>query len=273
MVGIGRLVVILKMASDAVRRRCGKNKIRMAILALQQGMGSAKGKSGCAPVIESCQPAVHAVTRFTGEGKSGRLVIHHFRLDVILVMTGIAVGAESTELTDRPAGMAILALECGVRPKKREPVQVPVRMPTDIVPTANAVAFLAVRTQLAAVYICVAVHTLGFDIRKNQVLVAVPAIDAGMHSFQRETGGAMIEIGRGADGNKASRFMAFTAGNLDTFPVRIAVSSPLLKRRHKSAGAEQQDEQKQYYAQGDRSGFASAGPRIPRARYLSGIPR
>lgn len=71
--------------------------------------------------------------------------------------------------------MARVAIERGVRPEKREPVQVIVDLLNRDVPSVHGVALLATGTELALMNIGVTVGTLRSHIRENGLGVALGA--------------------------------------------------------------------------------------------------
>jgi hypothetical protein len=155
----------------------------MAVPAIQGGMRAAEDKPRGTAMIEPGKPAVHAVTSFAIERETGILVIDGSRVEIIVVMAGIAVGPETPELPDGRARMAALAFQRGMRPQKREPVHMSACILCDLAPAANAVAALAVGPQLAAMNIGMTIGALGPDIRKNQLDMTVPTMNAGVHPF------------------------------------------------------------------------------------------
>ena len=96
-VGIGRIVVDLKMTSSTRRGSPRKLACGMASRAIQAGMGANQGKSCRGCMIKSAQPTVGAVAGLAFCRKAGRRVIDSFCRLEILDMAGNAVGAEPLE--------------------------------------------------------------------------------------------------------------------------------------------------------------------------------
>lgn len=64
MIGICGVVVILKVAADAIGRSPDEHASCMALLTGQAGMGADEGKARRCCVIKSAGPAIHAMAGF-----------------------------------------------------------------------------------------------------------------------------------------------------------------------------------------------------------------
>ena len=119
--------------------------------------------------------------------------------DEILLMAGIAGRGKALELSDRGAGVALVAVKRGVRANQWEAVQVLIDLLHRDVPSSDVVALLAIRAHLALVNVGVAVGALLADIGKDRLGVALNAAHAFVHAAQRVLGGVVIEFRNGAD--------------------------------------------------------------------------
>jgi len=119
--------------------------------------------------------------------------------DEILLMTGIAGRRKALELSDRCAGMALIAVKRGVRTNQREAVQVLIDLLHRNVPSLDGVALLAIRAHLALVNVSVAIRALLADVRKDRLGVALNATHAFVHAAQRILGCVVIEFRNCAD--------------------------------------------------------------------------
>lgn len=126
-------------------------------------------------------------------------------------MAEITVGPESPEQPDSRARMAAFTLQSRVCPQERKPVYMTVYVLSDLTPAADSVTVFAIGAQLAAMNIGMTVGTLGSDIGKNQVEMAMGTIDVFVHFFKGETGCPMIEIRRRTNGLPARSGMTVVA--------------------------------------------------------------
>ena len=122
-------------------------------------------------------------------------MINRLRIEIIFMMTEIAVGPEAPEQSHSSACMARFAFQGGVGSHERKPVPGPGYIPLYFLPTADTVTFFAVASHLAAMNIGMTIAALRPDLGKNKFDMTMPAIDFRMHFFQRETGGAVTKIG------------------------------------------------------------------------------
>ena len=136
-------------------------------------------------------------------------------------MAGDAFGPQAGELADRRAGMAGAAFHSGVRADEREPVLMVLDRLDGDVPPLDRVALLALRSELAAVQIGVAIRALCPHVAEHQLDVAGHAVHFLVHSTQGVGGLVVIEFGLSADGFPARERVATVAG-LAERSVRIA---------------------------------------------------
>jgi hypothetical protein len=103
--------------------------------------------------------------------------------------------------------MAAFTLKCPVGSQERKTVRVIICALRYLLPAPFAVALFAVAAELTAVYVGMAVGTLGANAGKNQLDVTLPAIQTGMHSLQGKAGGSVIEFGKCANRLETNRRM------------------------------------------------------------------
>ena len=115
MVGIGSIVVVVRVTGIAIGRGSLEYQIRMTFTAVQSGVCAAENESCGAVVIEVGKPIIHAVTCFAIERKSACLVIDRYCIEIIAVVTGVAVCSQSPELADGCTGVAAFTFHCGMR--------------------------------------------------------------------------------------------------------------------------------------------------------------
>lgn len=129
------------------------------------------------------------------------------------------VGREAPELSYRCSLVARIALQDGVRPNQREPVEVLARLLYRHLPALHRVALFAIRSKLPLVNIGVAIRALRSGIGKNRARMALHARDLLVHAQQRELRLVVIEFGLAANRLPAREGVAVVAGHVQR-PVR-----------------------------------------------------
>lgn len=114
-------------------------------------------------------------------------------------MAGVALRRKTLELADRCALVTRVAIDRGMGPDQREPIQVLVDLLDRNIPALDGVALFAVGTHLGLVNVRMALSALRSDIVENRLGVALRAGNALVHSAQRILGGVVIKLRNGAD--------------------------------------------------------------------------
>ena len=86
-----------------------------------------------------------------------------------------------------------------MRADQRKPVLVILNVPVGNLPAFYGMAAFAIRAELAAMYISMAIGAMGAYILENQRGVALRAANVLVHTPQRIAGVVVIELGDGAD--------------------------------------------------------------------------
>ena len=199
MIGVGGAIVVVPVASDAVRRRAGKPVIHMAPSAVGRTMLPLEWEDPI--VIEVCRAPTSrrfSVARSAIGRKPGGLVVRAGRSIVIIPVAGDAVRRRTGELI---VSMAIGAIRHLVLSLEREaPIVVedstgPARSGGTVAARAcgRESSLLVIRTRGALVVGQVAAHAVGGDPSEASASVALSAIRGPVLPSQPE--GGMIERG------------------------------------------------------------------------------
>lgn len=131
--------------------------------------------------------------------------------------------------------MAFLALHHGVRAKQREPVEVLGNRLNGNLPARDRVALRAIRSELSAVEVGVAIGAVLADVRENRFDVAARAGHLLMHAAQRIFRRVVTKFGDRSDGRPAGRRVAVLARNVQR-SVRALLWLSLSRKRGQSSG-------------------------------------
>jgi hypothetical protein len=141
-------------------------------------------------------------------------VIQRFALQVIALVAGVTVDAQTDELSRRGIGVTRFAGRRRMRADQRKPVEMILHRAHRNLPALHGVALLAFGAELAAVQVRVAIRAALPDVLKDLVGVTGGARDRRVHSPQRIAGlGIMIELGTRPDRTPTRGGMATSAGN------------------------------------------------------------
>ena len=130
---------------------------------------------------------------------------------IVLQMAGGALRGKSLELANRGALVAFIALDSGVGAEEREAVLVILHLLNGCVPAADRMALSAVRTELAAMNICVAIGTCFADVREDRLDVALRAANLFVHAAQGIRGLVVVELHVAANRSPTVRCVAIFA--------------------------------------------------------------
>ena len=188
----------------------------------QQESGRAVIELGVQPVVK--RMAARAVRG--GKCGSGRWM-HRIRgLLPIRQVAGRAGRRKPQVISDRSILMALLAFHDGVRAEQRKPVEVLLNRLDRHLPAENRVALRAVRAELSAVNVGVAIGAVLANIGENRLGVASRAGYFFVHAAKRVPRGVVVEFGNGANGGPAGVRVAIFAGNVEG-TVRTPARLPL----------------------------------------------
>lgn len=166
-------------------------------------------------------PAVRCVTCFTRRWKSRGNVIEDTVLLKIARMTTDALSAEPDVLPDRRAHVTGIACQRRMGPQKRETVPVILKGPGIHAPAEHRVAAFALRSELAAVEIGMAIRATGPGLGKDFRYVTGTTSDVFMHPTKLKSGFAVvIELDSRAKRGPTGRGVTVLAWKRK-FPVRV----------------------------------------------------
>ena len=216
MVRVLRAVVVLRVATEAVRTRALESSPDMACRALQRRVRASQRESGELQVIELRRvPGIHArVAGLAIRGESRRLMVWLGCLRVRLRVTRVAISGEPSELSNRRSLMAGIAFQCRVRSDQWEPVEMLARLLQGNLPALHRVAGCTVRSELALVDVRVAIRTPGTDVREHRAGVALHAGDFLVHAQQRILRFVVIEFRLVADRFPTRECVAVVTGDI-----------------------------------------------------------
>jgi len=152
------------------------------------------------------------MTAFAGCGQAKSGVIEN-RCQVILLVAGIASGRQADELPGSRILVAIFALYEGMRANQRESILVILNRLQRNLPAFHRVAVRAIGSELAAMYVGVALRALRTYVFENQVRVAFAAAHVLVHAAQGIPGEIVIELRISPDRLPAGVGMAICARN------------------------------------------------------------
>lgn len=160
------------------------------------------------------QPGINGVALLALDGKIRGNVIGGGSLLVGVLVTGVALDRKSLELSNRPALMAIGAIEPGMPSDQGEAIIVfPDSLQNDV-PAFYGVTLLAVSPHLAAMNIGVTVSAIGTGVGEDGLGMTLGAGHAFVQTAQRVPGFVVIELGDGADGLPTRGGMAVLTSNI-----------------------------------------------------------
>ncbi|MDR3734749.1 MAG: hypothetical protein P4L10_04335, partial [Acidobacteriaceae bacterium] len=178
----------------AICRRSREYVVDMTCSARQCGMHPCQRISGVFEMIEfRIKPAVHGVAAFASSWKSQSYVINDLRLKVLLVAR-VASRRETSEL---PAGrvlVALVAFHQGMGSDQRKTILMIANGIQRYMPAFHRMAALAVGAKLTAMYVRMAIGTMGTDILEYQLGVALHARNFLVHALQGISSLIVIEF-------------------------------------------------------------------------------
>jgi hypothetical protein len=143
---------------------------------------SGQRKSGRAVIEVRLNPGIHRMAGFASCGEAGGNVIWRNRILEIPHVAGIALSGQPCELAGRTVLMASDALHSRMRSDQRETIFVCAHRLHGHIPTNNRVTLLAIRSELAAMNIGVAIRTLRAYVTEHGLGMTLDAINLRVHS-------------------------------------------------------------------------------------------
>jgi len=200
-------------------------------------------QEACGAVVElGVRPVVKRVAGSAvrgGKCSSSRRVHRVGRLLPIRQVARRACRRESQIISDRGVFVALLAFHHGVRAEQRKSVEVLLNRLDRNLPAKNRVALSAIRAELCAVNVGVAIGALFSNVGENGFGVASGAGNFFVHAAKRVPRGIVIEFRNRPDGGPTRVGVAILAGNVQG-TVRTSTRLPLGLRR-----ATEEEDQKQ----------------------------
>jgi hypothetical protein len=146
-----------------------------------------------------------------------------------VAMAGEALRGKPDKLSNRSAFVTLVANSHCVRADQREPVLVLLHFAERDPPAFHRVALLALRAELAAVDIRVAISALGAHVGKHEARVAQAAFHFFVEAAQRKAGFVVVEFRDIANRPPARESVAVLA-LLPKIAVRAARGAALQRR-------------------------------------------
>ena len=225
-----RFIEIRHVAAVAGRRRVVELPTRVAGGAIQIRVRAGQGKPGELQVIKlRAHPVVHGMALLAGDRQAESHVVDPHRLgaDKVLLVARIAGRREALELADRSTGVALIAIQGGVRADQRKPIHVLIDLLHRNVPPLDAVALLAVGAHLPLVDVCVAIRALRAYVGEDWLCVTLRAAHTLVHAAQRIFGCVVIEFRNSADRLPTAEGMAVLTRDAQTSVRTARVRRPL----------------------------------------------
>ena len=164
------------------------------------------------------QPVVRAVALVASRRVSQCDVVRCLSLLELALMAGIAHRGHDLEFAVGGVLVAGIAVDGSVSAGQGETVIVLLNFLNRNAPSADRVALLAIRPQLAFMNVCMAVLATGPHVAEHRLHVALNTSHILVHTAQRIMGLVVIELGNSADWLPALRGVTVLARN-----VQIAV--------------------------------------------------
>jgi len=190
------------------------------------------------------QPAVQGrVAGFAGRGEFCGDVIGIGRLLEIRLMTGIADRRKAQVISNRCILVTFLTFHYSVRAEQRKAVEVLLNRLCGHLPAEHRMALRAVRAELTAVNIGVAIGAVFSDVREDGLGVTTRAGNFFVHAAQWVPRGVMIEFRNRANRSPTRVAVTVFAGNIEG-TVRTSARLPLgVHRTRASEGKDQEHEE------------------------------
>lgn len=212
MIGVKSIFVIRLMAGKAIGWRSGKISRTVASGTVPDVMPFFQGEE---PVVDAFGRPVESILTVafhTIGGKARPLMVGMGSGKVIVQVAVHALITDPVEFQGRCRHVALITVQCSVNAEQGKAVVV--MQAGDIIhqPVIRRMASGTIRPNGGPVHIRMAGNALGVRLRKNESLVALPAIHPGMLSRQRESGGRVVEReGIGINGPTERRVAVGTA--------------------------------------------------------------
>ncbi len=156
----------------------------------------------------------------------------------ILEMAGVALRGKAVENSGGELRVALIALNGRVRAEKREAVLVILHLLNGDIPAFDGVTLGAIRTQLAAMNIGVAICAIFADIAEYRLAMALLAFHIFVHAAERVAGFVVVELDNSAQGAPGCGGVAVFAGDRER---AVRAASGLLLLIARGGGGIRQD--------------------------------
>jgi hypothetical protein len=204
----GQVVVVVDMAIEAYAGRIG--------------VCIREREAGACMVEFGVQPRVRPVATFARRGETGGHMVRVGCCLKVVRVARVALGGEPLKLSRGCAFVARFAVNSRVRTDQRKTIlMVAYRLHSNS-PTLNRVARFAIRTELSAVKVRMAVCTFLTHAREHQFDVALRARHFFMHPAEGVARLVVLKFRDAADRLPTQRCMAVFARNVKRRAVRIA---------------------------------------------------
>jgi hypothetical protein len=148
-------------------------------------------------------------------------VVRIARAFVFCRVARIALGREALELPGSGASVARFAVHSRMRADQRKAILVVANRRYGYLPALDGMTRFAIRAELAAVNVRVAVRAFLSDVRKDQLDVALGALHFLVHAPQWVTRFIVAKFGNTSDRFPAQGRMAVLTGDIESGTVRI----------------------------------------------------
>ena len=197
---IVRRIVVLNMATEAIRRRSFITSSDMACRAIQSRMSARQDKSCRAVVEHDAAPGGHVVARLASHRESGGSVVDGGRAVEVVNMARRTLRRQSNEPANRGVDVAGVASHGSMSADQGESRRVLAGRLHAILPALHVVAFLALGAKLTPMYVGMTIRAFRAHVGEDQLRMAQPALHLFVHAAQREFGlTVMVELGNGAN--------------------------------------------------------------------------
>lgn len=233
-------VEVTSVTTYTVCRRPLELAAEMACGAFERRMRASEREACHFQVIETgAIPGIHAAVTLQASGrKTGLLVVGRCCLQVVIRVTGAAVGGEPYKLARGRILVASIAVNYRVRSDQRKAILMLIDRLHRNLPSVDGMASFASCAHLSPVNVGVAFRTVHADVGEHGVHMAFLAPDSFMHATQRVLGLVVIELRDVSNRFPTRKRMAVLTGDVQ-WPVRAMCT----ERRILLLGSRQSDGQ------------------------------
>lgn len=196
---VGRLLIILQVAANAGGggQVVVVGSVAVGALARRHGVRVGQRKSHQVVIEFRIQPGIGGVAILACDGKHSRDVVRSSRILKVGLMAGITIGRHRAEVAVSSVLVASVAIDGGMGSGQREAIVVVLNIANRDLPSAHRVALLAVRAELAAVNVGVAILAALSDVGEYRFHVALGTGHRLVHAAQGILRAIVIEFRNG----------------------------------------------------------------------------